>query len=144
MRARGKGGDGQSGHWGATRAVLTWAAHTLGRKWQAPGGDLWAEEPATARKGGAKTPSPKEARPGPVGRPAGAAAVDGRAAVTLGAEKGRPAGGVAGWLLLGVGGSSGGRGRGLGSRAGPCTHNAGEVGVLRVRHGGGEAGLGGR
>lgn len=39
-------------------------------------------------------------------------------------------------------GSSGGRGRGLGSRARPCTHNAGEIGVFRVRHGGGEAGLG--
>lgn len=41
-------------------------------------------------------------------------------------------------------GSSGGRGRGLGSRARPCTHNAGEIGVFRVRHGGGEAGLGDR
>lgn len=38
----------------------------------------------------------------------------------------------------------GDRGRGLGSRARPCTHNAGEVGVFRVRHGGGEAGLGDR
>lgn len=41
-------------------------------------------------------------------------------------------------------GSLGDRGRGLGSRARPCTHNAGEVGVFRVRHGGGEAGLGDR
>ena len=41
-------------------------------------------------------------------------------------------------------GSLVGRGCGPGSRGWPCTHNAGKIGVLRVRHGGGEAGLGDR
>lgn len=36
------------------------------------------------------------------------------------------------------------RGAVLGSRGRRCTHNAGKVGVFRVRHGGGETGLGGR
>lgn len=36
----------------------------------------------------------------------------------------------------------GARSWGAGGR--PCTHNAGKVGVFRVRHGGGEAGLGDR
>lgn len=37
--------------YGATRAVLTWMAETLGSKQQATGGDFWAEKPAIARKG---------------------------------------------------------------------------------------------
>lgn len=63
-----------------------------------------------------------------------------RAAGALGAEEGLQEGGVTGRCLLGVLKEAGGAV--LGSRGRPCTHNAGKVGVFRVRHGGGEAGLG--
>lgn len=64
-------------------------------------------ETGYCQKGG-QTRSPT-ARPSRVGSPEGAAAVEGREAITLGAEKGLPAGGVAGWFLLGVLGRSGAR-----------------------------------
>lgn len=125
------------GKFGATRALLTWMVQTLRHKWQAPGGNFWAEKPATARKRARRGPT---ARPSQVWSPEGAAAGEGRTAGTLGAKGCQREGSRAGFCW----GSSGGRGRGLGSRARPCTHNAGEIGVFRVRHGGGEAGLGDR
>lgn len=93
------------GKFGATRALLTWMVQTLRHKWQAPGGNFWAEKPATARKRARRGPT---ARPSQVWSPEGAAAGEGRTAGTLGA-KGLPAGGVAGWFLLGVLGRSGAR-----------------------------------
>lgn len=60
------------------------------------------------------------------------------------APGGAGAAGGRGRALLSVGGPEEVWGAVLGSRGRPCTHNAGEVGVFRVRHGGGEAGLGDR
>lgn len=57
---------------------------------------------------------------------------------------GRWAAGGRGRGLVSVGGPWEVGGAVLGSRGRPCTHNAGKVGVFRVRHGGGETGLGDR
>lgn len=104
MRA-GEGGGRAIGALGDDKGrVDTGGTHTRAQVASARRRSLGGGTGYCQKRGGQDAESKGPARPGRVGRPAGAAAVDGRAAVTLGAEKGRPAGGVAGWLLLGVGG----------------------------------------
>lgn len=127
---------GLMGGFGAARAVLT--------GWQRSSGTSVGTRTFLGQKTGDNQKGGQELRP--MARPSRVRSPEGAAA-------GRKASGTSPWGggwparrkgrgLICVRGSSGGRGRGLGDPGRPCTHNAGKVGVFRVRHGGGEAELG--